>query len=402
MAWELSKDAQGHTCFLAMYDPGNAAYAGFMHILFAREEVMQMFNGNSDPAAELLGDCVELACGLLHVALRFPEMFPEWGNRNDTLASLRGIERSFHRFAAAEAIVLAAISNRKRRRPRILKDIAELIPDEYEVVPLEPNVDSPGEASVRDSQERSTEQPEGHGAAPAAAVSVLLHGEEPEGEQTIDAEDEHDVVRNAHVQEFKATLLAALKTLRLREGSCEERMCIACGSDQHSYQECGRDAQAISHLQEAFSVIESAVADFPMPRPLTPPEADVPAEPEAPEVIPDDDDDEEMRSSSTSSRAHPKARARPARRWAQPMSNVPQTSVDVVYGRSRSCIEIVEALEGRDWVGPGGRTEHLADRPRSHETSCKHIVENVGGGRLVCLSYARDTAPSDLRGRSSL
>ena len=94
----------GDVCYVAYYNPGNAAYAGYINCLFFREEITEMCRGSPDPSEELLGDIIEIATGLLVVALRFPEMFPKWGAKHVIEACLRGIERSFHRCAAVESI----------------------------------------------------------------------------------------------------------------------------------------------------------------------------------------------------------------------------------------------------------------------------------------------------------
>ena len=45
---------------LPLYDAGNAVYAGFLHSIFDQDEVKGMYNGNADPAAELMGDTLRL------------------------------------------------------------------------------------------------------------------------------------------------------------------------------------------------------------------------------------------------------------------------------------------------------------------------------------------------------
>ncbi|CAE7552419.1 unnamed protein product, partial [Symbiodinium pilosum] len=132
LGWGRALSYNGHVCYVAYYE--NAAYAGFMNCLFAREEITEMCRGSPDPSEELLGDIIEIATGLLVVALRFPGMFPKWGGKHVIEACLRGIERSFHRYAAVESITLFPTQNRKRRRP------ADITPEEQqgieEITPL--------------------------------------------------------------------------------------------------------------------------------------------------------------------------------------------------------------------------------------------------------------------------
>ena len=62
---------------------------------------------------------LELALGILTMAVRYPNHFINWKGSEDANACVRGIERSVWRYAAAEAIeLLTADQPRKRSPPR--------------------------------------------------------------------------------------------------------------------------------------------------------------------------------------------------------------------------------------------------------------------------------------------
>ena len=88
LGWERALTYDGDVCYIAYYDAGNAAYAGYMNCLFTRDEITDMCRGSPDPSEELLGDILETAAGLLVVACRFPELFPKWGGKQEVEACL--------------------------------------------------------------------------------------------------------------------------------------------------------------------------------------------------------------------------------------------------------------------------------------------------------------------------
>ncbi|CAE7237302.1 unnamed protein product, partial [Symbiodinium sp. CCMP2456] len=81
LAWDRAYDAQNNLRFIAYYDAGNAAYAGFMKTLLTPQERERLFRGSENPAEELLGDVFELALGLL---------FKAWGSPQDIDACIYG------------------------------------------------------------------------------------------------------------------------------------------------------------------------------------------------------------------------------------------------------------------------------------------------------------------------
>ena len=97
LTWDRAYDALGNLCFVAYYDAGNAAYAGFMKTLLSPEERVQLFRGSENPLEELLGDVFELALGMLTFALR-------WRGVDTINACINGLERFFSRYSPERAL----------------------------------------------------------------------------------------------------------------------------------------------------------------------------------------------------------------------------------------------------------------------------------------------------------
>ena len=79
LAWDRAYDANGNLCYLCYYDARNSVYAGFMKSILTPEDRRELYNGVTDPRDELLGDTLELALGILRMAIRFPNHFINWG-----------------------------------------------------------------------------------------------------------------------------------------------------------------------------------------------------------------------------------------------------------------------------------------------------------------------------------
>ena len=90
-----------------------------MKVLLTPEERRGHYSGVSSPREELLGDTLELALGVLSLAMRYPSHFPFWGGLDGASACVRGLERSFWRYASAEAVeLITADAPRKRSQPK--------------------------------------------------------------------------------------------------------------------------------------------------------------------------------------------------------------------------------------------------------------------------------------------
>ena len=236
LGWGRALSHTGNVCYIAYYDPGNAAYAGYMNCLFTREEITEMCRGSPDPSEELLGDIIEIATGLLVVALRFPDMFPMWGAKHVIEACLRGIERSFHRYAAVESITLFPTQSRKRRRP------AGITPEEQQgLEELTPSInfnffadpadraDEEGEA-VQTQIPQPVEEPEYHAAPEEDPAVSIATGEEPEEEEEDHQDDPEGVPEMVR--------MASDGFRYIQDLSIRDDISLSCGAVDHNTFNC--------------------------------------------------------------------------------------------------------------------------------------------------------------------
>ena len=131
LAWDRAYDAQNNLCFIAYYDAGNAAYAGFMKTLLTPQEREDLFRGSENPAEELLGDVFELALGLLTFGVRYPFLVKRWGSQQDINACIYGLERCFLSYSAKESIKLVAARQPKKRKPPTRDEAVERDVEEH-------------------------------------------------------------------------------------------------------------------------------------------------------------------------------------------------------------------------------------------------------------------------------
>ena len=61
LTWDRAYDQTGNLCYIAYYDAGNAAYAGFIKTLLSPQERVELFRGNENPREELPGDVMYLS-----------------------------------------------------------------------------------------------------------------------------------------------------------------------------------------------------------------------------------------------------------------------------------------------------------------------------------------------------
>ena len=119
LSWDRAYDKDGNLCFIGYYDAGNAAYAGYMKKILTVEERKQLFKRVENPREEMLEDVFELGLGILALAMRYPSKFPNWPDVKTLNACIRGLERSFYRYAVSESIEsITAPSPRKRSQPK--------------------------------------------------------------------------------------------------------------------------------------------------------------------------------------------------------------------------------------------------------------------------------------------
>ena len=137
LTWDRAYDEEGSLCYIAYYDAGNAAYAGFLKSLLSPQERVDLFRGSENPLEELLGDVFELTLGMLTFALHWPELFDKWGDVGTINACINGYETCFTRYAAKESLMLINSGYPRKRKPakadpaieREVQDILRALPD---------------------------------------------------------------------------------------------------------------------------------------------------------------------------------------------------------------------------------------------------------------------------------
>ena len=97
IAWDRAYDESGDLCYICYHDAGKSVYAGFMKSILTPEDRRELYNGVTNPRQELLGDTLELALGILTMAIRYPNHFINWRGSDGANACVRGIERSVWR-----------------------------------------------------------------------------------------------------------------------------------------------------------------------------------------------------------------------------------------------------------------------------------------------------------------
>ncbi|OLP76572.1 hypothetical protein AK812_SmicGene43476 [Symbiodinium microadriaticum] len=132
LSWDRAYGQAGHLCFIAYYDAGNAAYAGFIKTLLSPQERIELFRGNENPHEDLLGGVFELTLGFLILAIRFPGLFDRWGDVDTVNACINGFEKCFIRYSARESITLITARTPKKRKPakadpEIEKEVQEIL-----------------------------------------------------------------------------------------------------------------------------------------------------------------------------------------------------------------------------------------------------------------------------------
>ncbi|CAE7480865.1 unnamed protein product [Symbiodinium sp. CCMP2456] len=227
LAWDRAQDAQNNLCFIAYYDAGNAAYAGFMKTLLTPQE------------------------------------------RERTI-----VQRCFHLYSAKESIKLVAARQPKKRKPptgdeRVEKDVEKIIAiirDEPRFIAVpSAAIDRRllGRVGMDEEQEHVDEVhydfAQGVDAATLPQEDVRMDHEEPEG----DADNvEDDALRIARARAWDATRV-------LMHGSFEvntdnpQNLCVLCGSSDHGFRNCDSNSEMKRVIFQAFEAMSKAITSFP-------------------------------------------------------------------------------------------------------------------------------------------
>ena len=161
LTWDRAYDEEGNLCFIAYHDAGNAAYAGFLKTLLTPQERVQLFRGSANPLEELLGDVFEITLGMLTFALRFPELFPTWGDVDVINACINGLESCYSRYAAKDSLMLLNSGYPRKRKPakadphieNQVQEIIKALPDgNFTAVPTSAELQPPSGVTSTDAR----------------------------------------------------------------------------------------------------------------------------------------------------------------------------------------------------------------------------------------------------------
>ena len=333
LAWDRGYDSEGRTCYICYYDAGNCAYAGFMRMLLTPDERRDCYRGTVAPKEELLGDTLELALGILTIAMRYPVHFPNWGGRDGANACVRGIERSFFRYASAEAIELITVdSPRKRTPPKKNAEMAEIVTNTSADLVIDFTVTVDGDVYPvdvgRESELQATDHvtdQEGVSIAPPMPPQEVEMDGQPEEELTAEEPSQRQMLREglvAQLQEYVDLIMEG----ETQVGIHTFTFCVACGSDTHRLNECTENAATRDMVQRSLQIIKDGLLRYPRRQPAQQAEAM--------------DVDTIDHVSVASSDRRPKAKARP-RRGGEAMRN------DIVLIRYENLHNLCTEVENR-------------------------------------------------------
>ena len=392
LAWGGAYDENGDLCYICYYDAGNSVYAGFMKAILTPEERRELYHGVTNPREELLGDTLELALGILTMAVRYPNHFINWKGSEDANACVRGIERSVWRYAAAEAIeLLTADQPRKRSPPRLDETIEAYIRG------ITQGLNVTFEAVVDGDRETRYGQPTEEVSAAPPMPDETAVGESGQPEEEVEDESLNAAILEG-IRAQVGDVVNFLETGKVKLGDREHTFCVACGSSRHSLRDCNTEfAPILENLQHMWWAIQQ----YPHPHHITFDRADDgrvinvsqrPADAEA-------SMDVETGSAASSTTRRPKAKARPRQptvltevmliRYDNPRN----LAMDVARRRGKflACgVDIAEmGLVSQDAVGK--LIEELADirdRQLPQRGDLPKFATNVETGRYVIEGYS--------------
>ena len=304
LAWDRAYDESGDLYYICYYDAGNSVYAGFMKSILTPEDRRELYHGVTNPREELLGDTLELALGILTMAIRYPNYFINWRGSDGANACVRGIERSVWRYAAAEAIeLLTAEHPRKRSPPRRDETIEGYIRILIHGLDVKFEVVVDGEREARYGQ--STEEVS---AAPPMPEEIAT-GESGQPEEEDEAEVLNAAIREG-IQAQVSDMVNFLEHGRVQLGDREHTFCVACGSSRHTLRECNIEYTPILAILQH---IWMAIQQYPHPHQINVDRADdgaITNDSQRPSEA-DTSMDVETDSAASSTTRRPKPKARP-------------------------------------------------------------------------------------------
>ena len=248
------------------YDMGNNLYAAYMHAVFSKEFIKDVFR-IEDPKKKKLGDAIELVLGLLELWDSVPSCIPSKLQSQLFVNEMRrGIECSLIDFCSMEG---AKLSTTNRKITNRKKGIEDEIPETIEGIPKELGYYIPEDEGEEDFSPFTELLEEAGEEEQDEEDEEMEEEEEPEvidssDEDTKMAQDDQGETENVDdpmegiPQEEPET--KKRKIVGMFEGipasARAAGICLACGSFDHSMSEC-ENIENKEKITNAFQVMLS-------------------------------------------------------------------------------------------------------------------------------------------------
>ena len=257
------------------YDMGNKLYAAYMHAVFSKEFIKDVFY-IEDPKEEKLGDAVELVLGLLELWDSVPACIPSKLQSQMFVNEMRrGIECSLIDFCSMEEAKLST-ANRKITNKR--KGIEDEIPETIEGVPKElgyyipedegeegfsPLTELLEEAGEEEQDEEDEEMDEEEEPEVIDSSDEDTEMAQDEQEGTENQDDPMEGVSQDEPEAKKRKIVGMLEGIP--ESAKAAGICLACGSSEHSLSEC-ENVENKEKIINAFEVMLSNMSKASFPK----------------------------------------------------------------------------------------------------------------------------------------
>ena len=254
--------------FRFSYDMGNKLYAAYMHAVFSKEFIREVFN-NEDPKEEKLGDAVELVLGLLELWDSVPSCIPKQLQGQQLVNEMRrGIECSLIDFCSMEGAKITTtnrkITNKRRGLEDEVPEYIEGIPKELDFfIPEEEGEEdfSPFTELLEEAEDEEMEGEEEPEVINSSGEEAELAQDEQEG-----AEDQDDPMEGSPQEEPDAKKRKIVVMLEeLPESARAAGIRLACGSSEHSMSEC-ENTENKEKIASVFEVMLSNMKKSSFPK----------------------------------------------------------------------------------------------------------------------------------------
>ncbi len=261
------KGTTGPVNFRFSYDMGNKLYAAYMHALFPKEFIAEVFS-SEEPKEEKLGDAVEILLGLMELWDSAPQCIPtNLVDQHFVNEIRRGIECSLIHFCAMGDTKMSSRNRKMNKRKGIKEEIPEIItgidPKLNFYVPSQEEGEDPSPFSelldeVEEEEEEDVnidgdEEQDVQSVQSSNEDAKMDEGDEGEGNDNDapmdDAADEGPEVKRRKVVKMMESVQDTAKA---------EGVCMACGEIGHTIEECTNDEQ-VKLVSDAWDTIMSKV-----------------------------------------------------------------------------------------------------------------------------------------------